>query len=328
MKNTYNYKCPKCEKTLKSDLEGQNFKCEYCDKTFNLDNLNSIQLNKQNTNNEIYIYNCKNCNSQILSSINITSCIYCKNNVLEKNKLEKDFDPEYIIPFKTTKIEIIRKCKNNWLKSITQKDINKIKAIYVPCSIYDFDTTGEVEFECNTFNSWVSDGYRYTKKDKHKFIRGGNISFKNILVSGSKKFQEINSIEPYDYKDLKKFDYSYLSEFLSEKYNISKEELDNEATKKVKTYFVEEMKKDIKDCDEVITVDTSINLYNSKSRKILLPVWFLELKYKNKNYTILINGQTGKTVGEFPIRTNKIIFIWLVLFIVISIVLLMLQVII
>ena len=328
MKNICDYKCTKCEKTLKSDLEGQNFKCEYCDKTFNLDNLNSIQLNKQNTNNEIYIYNCKNCNSQILSSINITSCIYCKNNVLEKNKLENDLNPKYIIPFKTAKEYVIRKLKNNWLKSITKKEIKEIKGIYVPCCIYDFDTSGEVEFECDTFSSWVSDGYRYTKKDKHKAIRGGNISFENILVSGSKKIQEINFVDPFDYKELKKFDDSYLFEFLSEKYNISEEQLVDEAIKKVKTYFIEEMKKDIKGPNEVKVSDTSINLYNSKCSQVLLPIWFLELRYKNKNYTILMNGQTGKIAGDFPIKTNKIIFMWLGLFIIISIILLILQVII
>ena len=74
-------------------------------------------------------------------------------------------------------------------------------------------------------------------------------------------------------------------------------------------------------------IDNSINLYNYKSSKVLLPVWFLSVNYKGKTYTFVMNGQTGKIVGDVPRKISKIIFIWLVLFINISILLLIFQVI-
>ena len=87
------------------------------------------------------------------------------------------------------------------------------------------------------------------------------------------------------------------------------------------------MKKDIKDYNKVKEVDNSINLYNIKSNYILLPIWFLNIKYKNEIDTIAINGQTGKFVGDIPIDRKKVIFTWIILFIIIFAILLLLNII-
>ena len=36
-----------------------------------------------------------------------------------------------------------------------------------------------------------------------------------------------------------------------------------------------------------------------------LPVWFMTFRYKNKPYTMMVNGQTGKVVGTIPERKGK-----------------------
>ena len=33
----------------------------------------------------------------------------------------------------------------------------------------------------------------------------------------------------------------------------------------------------------------------------MLPVWMVNLKYKDKMYTFAMNGQTGKIIGNLPI---------------------------
>ena len=44
---------------------------------------------------------------------------------------------------------------------------------------------------------------------------------------------------------------------------------------------------------------------NGKIRYSLLPVWMLNIKYKDQMYKFAINGQTGKVVGEYPVDKNK-----------------------
>ena len=39
---------------------------------------------------------------------------------------------------------------------------------------------------------------------------------------------------------------------------------------------------------------------------MMMPVWFFTFKYKEKPYTILVNGQTGKVVGTMPWEEKRI----------------------
>lgn len=339
MNNTLDHKCPKCNAVLKFNPEKQNWKCEYCRSQFNLEDLDSkknIELNKETIVTDIDIYTCQNCGAEIIADINTsaTSCIYCKNTAILKNKLEGVFNPDYLIPFKKTKQDAINSFKKlgkgKWLmpkKFNIRKNIKDISGIYAPYWIYSFDSTGLLDVECSKITTWTSGGYKYIKTDRYRAIRGGNVSFENIPVDGSRKFPNdvMNSIEPFDYKDLKEFNYSYLSGFLSEKYDVNKEESMNEASIRAKNSFIQEMKKDIKGYDEVKEINNNINLYNSKSSYVLLPVWFLNIKYKDKIYTFAMNGQTGKIVGDIPVDIKKAIFIWIGLFTIVFIILLLLN---
>ena len=49
---------------------------------------------------------------------------------------------------------------------------------------------------------------------------------------------------------------------------------------------------------------------------IMLPVWMVNIKYKDKMYTFAMNGQTGKAIGDGPIGIVEII-IWSIIFFVI-----------
>ena len=54
------------------------------------------------------------------------------------------------------------------------------------------------------------------------------------------------------------------------------------------------------------------NLTLRNSNYVLLPVWVLNIKYKDKIYRFSMNGQTGKYVGEIPVDTKKL---WLLIII-------------
>ena len=53
--------------------------------------------------------------------------------------------------------------------------------------------------------------------------------------------------------------------------------------------------------DTVIPVNSSINLQNGRARYALYPVWILNTKWGDQNFTFAVNGQTGKTAGDLPL---------------------------
>jgi hypothetical protein len=40
----------------------------------------------------------------------------------------------------------------------------------------------------------------------------------------------------------------------------------------------------------------------------LLPVWMVNVKYKDKYYLFAMNGQTGEFIGDIPIDKNKVVW--------------------
>ena len=325
-----NNNCPKCNALLNFNEENQNYECGYCRSKFSL---NDLKTTVKNNSMEVDVYTCNDCGAEILvdKDININSCIYCKNINILKTKIEESLNSKYLIPFKVTKDEAIKKLKkeNSLIpkKFNIKKYIKDVKGLYVPFRIYNCDSSGEVNFECDKLTTFKSNGYKYIKTDKFAITRGGNMSFENVLVNGSKNFENyiMHSIEPYDYKEVMPFDYSNLSGYITEKYSLPKTKLKKDATALIKNLFIDEMKKDIKGYNNITEIDNSINVYNFKSSYILLPVWFLNIKYKNEIYTFAINGQTGKVSGKVPIDIKKNIILLISLFIITFVILVLLN---
>ena len=309
-----NRKCPKCGAELILDNNNKKLKCEYCRSNFDLEEIKK----------ELYI--CEDCGIQVISSSNLTSCIYCNSKKITQKDYNSKNNINYIVPFKITKKEATtafkKMCKNKWFmpKSFNiNKKSQEIKSLYIPFSLCNCDTTGVLETECDKINTWNSGGYKYTKTDKYKSIRGGNISFENILVNFSNNFNNemLDTINPFDLTKMKCFEDNYYKDFLIEENIKNKDTITKEIQNKTKNYFKEEMKKDIKKYNQIKEIDSSINLYNLDISYILLPVWFLNIKHRKKSYMFLMNGQTGKINNNVPIDKTRIVFLWVSSFIII-----------
>ena len=152
------------------------------------------------------------------------------------------------------------------------------------------------------------------------------MEFDNVPVDGSTKFIDdmMDSIEPFDYKDLEDFDVSYLSGFLSESYDIDKELASTRMKKRVENTMIEELKKTVKAYSSVNLTNTDINLNIGETEYMLLPVWMLNIKYNDKNYLFAMNGQTGKMIGDVPAVVSRVLIItgivFVILFIIFSII--------
>ena len=68
---------------------------------------------------------------------------------------------------------------------------------------------------------------------------------------------------------------------------------------------------------DMIELEVLSGGYSNETYKyILIPVYSTTYDYKGKNYTVMINGQTGKVNGLYPYSIAKIVLIVIVLIIV------------
>ena len=201
--------------------------------------------------------------------------------------------------------------------------------MYIPFWIYDCEVAASLEAVGKNIKTWTSGDYQYTKTDTYKVLREGNMNYEKVPTDASSKFDDdiMDSIEPFNYNDLADFNMSYLSGFLSEKYDVEKSEAFERAKTRVVNSTNEKLKETIIGYSTYSVVSSNMNINLKDSNYILLPVWMLNINYRGKVRKFAMNGQTGKMVGDIPIAPSKVISTSLVIFIVSFIILLILNII-
>lgn len=339
-KGTMDHKCPSCDAVLKFNPHGQNWVCEYCKGAFNKEQIDAYEAKrgvesltketesvKLDTNFEgMDVYSCPNCGAEIIADENTsaTFCVYCKNTAILKNKLVGEFNPSLVIPFHKTKEDAIEaftkisKGRPLMPKVFSdKKNIEETRGIYIPFWLYDYSVATSMTADAKKVRTWSSGDYRYTKTDTYLVVRSGSMNYYRIPVDGSTRFANdiMNSIEPFDYNGLVDFSHSYLSGFLAEKYDVDSQNASNDAVNRAKRSTIDTLKGDVHGYTSVLVTNEQHNVTPLKTDYVLLPVWLLNIKYKDKLYTFAMNGQTGKIVGNAPVDKKKAVLYWIGIFI-------------
>lgn len=332
-------KCPGCAAPIKFNPIKQCWSCEYCGSNFTLEemqkytNASSEKVNiKQEEvikTEEVDSYHCKNCGAVILSDEYTTStfCVYCGSTAILKERIQNNRVPDMIIPFKKVKEDAI-----NVFKQLSKgrplmpkffnkpENIEKIKGVYIPFWLYDMNVDGGVNLEAKDVKRWSSGNTDYVKTNIYNLYREGSMDFIGIPVDASTRFTDdiMNTIEPFDYKDLIHYNHAYLSGFLAEKYDVETDKASLIAASRA----IETAKSTVKNDSRSIKYE-SIRIKNdslvtktSNYKYILLPVWMVNVKYNNKMYLFAMNGQTGEFVGNIPLDIKKTILYSIIIFII------------
>lgn len=325
--------CPSCNAPLFFNAKLGKFKCEYCDSEFTIEDIDKHKVKiedseVENTDDVNYVtYNCPDCGAQIIADEHTAStfCLYCGNASILKNRLSGKFAPDSIILFATEKNEAIdafkklSKGRPLMPKSFnSEENIEKITGLYVPFWLYDIEISGTINAKGTKVSSWTRGDTRYTKTDYYNLVRGGETTYRKIPVDGSTRFTNdiMNTIEPFDYNKIVDYNHAYLSGYLSEKYDIDSDTAYSEARDRAVSSTKDIFMNDIKGgySSKVIT-NYDLKDNNISTKYALLPVWMVNVKYKDKFYLFAMNGQTGEFVGNIPLDKKKTIIMSIVMFV-------------
>ena len=104
----------------------------------------------------------------------------------------------------------------------------------------------------------------------------------------------MESIEPFDYKQLTSFDMAYLTGYLADKYDVPSENGEPRVRQRVDAAMDDRLQSTFAGYSSVVPTSRQLNIKHNKARYVFFPVWILNTKYKDKIYTFAMNGQTGK----------------------------------
>ncbi len=332
--NIIDYKCPSCSAPLTFNAKTQNLHCSSCSTEYTLEEIQNLS-NSESKNGSQYdwgsytprdfsetekinlsSYLCPSCSASVTGDENLgaTVCPYCGGSTIIKKQFEGALRPDYVIPFKVDKKAAMAAFEQAALKAPflpdefkSKKRIEEMAGVYVPFWMFDCDCTADMTYSAQRIFTWSDPDYTYTKTDYYRLVRKGDISFANIPVDGSLKVDNVytEALEPYNYSEAVDFNTAYLSGYLADKYDADAEECKERANERIKNSTEAEFRNTTGGFVSVIPRTSSISSYNGKIRYALLPVWFLNFRYNGEVYKYAVNGQTGKTVGVFPVCKKK-----------------------
>ncbi len=311
-----NAKCLNCGAALVFDIATRKMKCKYCASLFRI---NEIKMDESASTMDCNIYHCTSCGAEVGSTEveSATYCAYCGQPTIVFNRVSKELKPHFIIPFYITKeqaVDIIREHFYKGLyvpKEAKNFEMERVHGIYIPYWMYDVHYSdrqlihGGVkrgEDICSTY-----------------FIREADCKFTEMYFDASKNLNDESSqrLEPYDIKALQPFKMHYMCGFYADRYDVDNVEVHQLACARAKEMFDERM---LTTCNAVdnrmLACEPHIKI--EKETYIMLPAWFMTFRYKNKSYTMMVNGQTGKLVGAAPCCVKDVIISSIPMFIIIA----------
>lgn len=278
----------------------------------------------------IRVYNCPSCGAELVcdETTAATSCPYCDNPTIVPGKLAGTLKPDVVIPFKIKKEEAIAALKNHYVGRPflpkVFKDANhldEIKGIYVPFWLFDGEAEGFATYEGLKSFVYRMGDHQVTETSHFEVLREGSVSFARIPVDASKKMDNdyMDSLEPFDYDELKPFSTAYLPGFYADKFDDSVEECSVRADTRAQASLEGLLDASVVGYDLVNKQASIINLNRGEVKYALLPVWLLNTSWNGQKYVFAMNGQTGKFVGDLPsdksLRRNMMLKVYGIAFV-------------
>ena len=263
-------------------------------------------------------YSCPSCGAELIcdETTAATSCPYCNNPTVVPGQFSGVLKPDYVLPFKLNKEDAIKALKKHYRKKILlpstfskANHLEEIKGVYVPFWMYDGEASGSVRFHATTVHKYTSGDYEITETSHYDVRRAGSIAFEKIPVDASSKMPDdyMDSIEPYDYTELKPFSTAYLPGFMADKYDVSVEDSRERADTRCAGSLVDALENTVSGYSSCNETGRDIHLKRGKVHYALLPVWILNTRWEGKDFLFAMNGQTGKLVGNLPVSTKRVI---------------------
>lgn len=302
MSEVKEYKCPSCGAPMYYDVKQESMSCKFCKNTFDIEYIRShfngesddkdsdfdwVKRSKAvwepYQSDKLEEFDCPSCGGKIItaSSTGTAKCPFCSHNVIISSDFKGDIRPDKIIPFKISKKEFADKYTEyiSDIKYVPRefKDksvINNVTGCYIP--VWSYSCTCDSTVDSQFCASITVKDYPILANDK------------------SIKWDVFYSLWPFSFSSSDDFSESYLTGFYASRYTIGAENAMRDADYRIKEACPVKKIRSENGTSDSETADVKKILHNRELTYYLVPVWLLNITYQKANYTIAMNGQTGK----------------------------------
>ena len=322
-------KCRSCGANMVFDPNEQTLYCSHCDTRVKFNEIDSEEIalsfehfNDYNTDDNLLVLTCENCNAKIVLSKNqtATSCPFCGTAHVTKLEELNGVKPTAVIPFNFDDKKAL-KFALNWAKKklFAPRKFKKhlksddVKGVYYPTFTFDSYTD-------STYNGRIGKTYTRTvgsgkSKRVETYTVWRNISgcyydrFDDVLISAGSKIESkyIDKLSPFSTNESKQYQENYLLGYVAYHYDKDISACFDDAKAimdiKLRARILSQYS-----YDKVSYLNISTKHSNVTFKYLLLPVYVGAFLFRKKLFNFYINGRTGKTVGKTPISIFKVLF--------------------
>lgn len=230
-------------------------------------------------------------------------------------QLQGVWKPDYVIPCQLDKKAAVAALKKYYKGKIflpkafgEENHLEEVKGIYVPFWLFDGEIDADMLFDATRSTTHISGDEQVTVTRHYRVRRAGKVPFQRIPVDASGKMPDnhMDSIEPFDYRELQPFSAAYLPGYFADKYDVSVEDISRRAEERARNTAVELLHRDAAAAYQTCApLSRNIRIHRGRVSYALLPVWLLSTRWNGQNFLFAMNGQTGKLIGDLPVSRKK-----------------------
>jgi DNA-directed RNA polymerase subunit RPC12/RpoP len=276
-------------------------------------------------------FRCKNCGAEVAVDPDQRSyrCAFCDSTYVVEFTPEQTGrqPPDFVIGFSITLPQAQESFRrwlgdNSWFRPrdlAAAQVVDKLRGVYLPFWAFSMlaqsrwaASIGEYWYRTETYttteNGRTVTHTRTVQETEWWDLAGRHHGYySGYLVSGSRGLpqRDAATIQPFHLAALKRYEPYFLAGWSSEEYSTAREQ----ALQSCQQEFQRREQAGVTgflpgDTSARVQVQTEFSEIHSDL--VLLPVYLLSYRYRDKVYRFLLNGQTGKASGEKPLSGWRI----------------------
>jgi hypothetical protein len=276
---------------------------------------------------------CGGCGVKLVvpAETTLLSCPFCGSSQLIAIEELPGLRPDMVIPFRIDANEAgkrfirwISRLKMAPFSMKKQYAAGTLSGVYLPYWSFDAKTKTAYTGQAGDYyrekdqNTHTEDGrteahQQSEKKTRWRFVSGSyEKAYRGIIYNDASGIKEdvIKKLEPFKLNELEKLAPKHLTGFIAERYSSGPKAAWERAKQFMSGQILDDVRGIVKRGSDVLgAVRICPDYTDIQYRLMLLPVWVSSYTFKNKTYSLYINGQTGEITGSFPKSVLKIFII-------------------
>ena len=312
----YAFTCPHCGAGVSYDLSNGAVSCEYCGSVITLDDYEAY-LDKKGQYQTTEL-SCPQCGAVVLSYDNTiaTFCSYCGSSVIFDRRVKEEQKPDGIIPFAFKEKAAVSRYREktdnillapDWMREEGRKELT---GIYMPFYQYQASVRMPISVKGESrrnlgrqteISVYQVDGILQSVYEGNRFDAA--VAFPDALSE---------SIDTYSWTKVQSFRPGYVAGFYADGSDTAPETYDPIMAKLVSDDINATRSVSYQNMALPLKGATRADDISLSRKKVLLPVWLLTHRVKDRICYAAVNGTNGDVAADIPLDRGKYIKVSLI----------------